>query len=108
VKNRAVLVPELGKRTRAFTRADLLARLEARAVPSGPVNNLADTFADPQVIARGLRVDLPCPDAAAGSVPSVRGPIVMDGAPLVASRPSPGLGAHQDEVSRDPGWGGDG
>jgi crotonobetainyl-CoA:carnitine CoA-transferase CaiB-like acyl-CoA transferase len=108
VKNRAVLVPELGKRTRAFTRADLLARLEARAVPSGPVNTLADTFADPQVIARGLRVDLPCRDAAAGSVPSVRGPIVMDGAPLVASRPSPGLGAHQDEVSRDPGWGGNG
>ena len=46
-------------------------------VPCGPVNNLDQVFADPQVQARGMRVDVPHPTAAAGTVPLVANPIKM-------------------------------
>ena len=75
-------------------------------VPAGPVNSVADVFADPQVIARGMRVDLPAPEAKGGAIPTLRSPIVIDGEPMVAERPSPRLGEHTEEVLADPAWGG--
>jgi crotonobetainyl-CoA:carnitine CoA-transferase CaiB-like acyl-CoA transferase len=71
-----------------------LQKLAALKVPAGPVNTIPDVFADPQVIHRGLRVDLPAPEAKGGAIPTLRSPIVMDGAAMVADRPSPRLGAH--------------
>ncbi|HVL72268.1 MAG TPA: CoA transferase, partial [Beijerinckiaceae bacterium] len=106
VRNRGVLVPELGRRTARYRRDDLLAKLGALKVPAGPVNTIADVFADPQVLARKIRVDLPAPEAKAGVVPTLRSPIVMDGEPMVSQRPSPRLGAHTQEVLNDPAWGG--
>lgn len=103
---RDVLVPILTELTQRMTRADLLAALEREGVPAGPINSVADVFADPQVIARRMRIDLDAPEAAAGSIPSVRSPIMIDGEAMAASRPSPRLGAHTDEVLRDPAWGG--
>jgi len=105
VENRGPLVAILAGALRRLRRDELLARLEAEGVPAGPINSVADVFADPQVIARGMRVDLPCPEAAGGSIPSVRSPIVIDGKPMVASRPSPRLGADTDDVLNDPAWG---
>ncbi|MDJ1159528.1 CaiB/BaiF CoA-transferase family protein [Chelatococcus sp. SYSU_G07232] len=104
VANRARLVPALSELTKAKTRAELLAALEAQGVPAGPINTLADVFADPQVIARGMRVDLPSAAAKGGAIPSVRTPIVLDGEAMVAMRPSPRLGEHTDEVLADPAW----
>jgi crotonobetainyl-CoA:carnitine CoA-transferase CaiB-like acyl-CoA transferase len=106
VRNRAVLVPELGRRTARFKRDDLLKTLGALHVPSGPVNSVADVFADPHVQSRRLRVDLPCERAKGGSVPTLRSPIMLDGEPMVAPRPSPQLGEHTREVLSDPAWGG--
>ena len=106
VRNRAVLVPELGRRTARFARDELLEKLGRLKVPAGPVNTIADVFADPQVVARGIRVDLAAPEAKPGAIPTLRSPIVMDGEPQVAERPSPRLGAHTDEVLSDPAWGG--
>jgi crotonobetainyl-CoA:carnitine CoA-transferase CaiB-like acyl-CoA transferase len=106
VRNRAVLVPELGRRTQKFRRDDLLETLGKLKVPAGPVNTIADVFADPQVVERGIRVDLPAPDAKSGAIPTLRSPIVIDGKPMVAERPSPKLGAHTQEVLADPAWGG--
>jgi crotonobetainyl-CoA:carnitine CoA-transferase CaiB-like acyl-CoA transferase len=106
VRNRVALLPELGRHTARFSRDELLATLAALKVPSGPVNTVADVFADPQVHARGIRVDLPAPGAKGGAIPTLRSPIVLDGEPMVAERPSPGLGEHTDEVLRDPAWGG--
>jgi crotonobetainyl-CoA:carnitine CoA-transferase CaiB-like acyl-CoA transferase len=106
VRNRAILVPELGRRTTRFRRDDLLQTLGKLKVPAGPVNSVADVFADPQVIERGIRVDLPAPEAKGGAIPTLRSPIVMDGEPMVAERPSPRLGAHTQEVLADPAWGG--
>jgi crotonobetainyl-CoA:carnitine CoA-transferase CaiB-like acyl-CoA transferase len=106
VRNRAVLVPMLTALTATFTRASLLAVLEARSVPAGPINTIADVFADEQVQARGLKVDLPAPAAAGGTIPGLRTPIVMNGMPAVSTRPSPQLGEHTKDVLADKNWGG--
>jgi crotonobetainyl-CoA:carnitine CoA-transferase CaiB-like acyl-CoA transferase len=92
VTNRAALTDLLTARTRGFTKADLLAACEAEGVPAGPINDLAEVFADPQVIARGLRID-------PGGVPGVRTPILFSDADLAVDRPSPRLG--QDNLSPD-------
>lgn len=82
--------------TAALSKADLLAACEREGVPAGPINSIAETFADPQVKARGLRVDLP--DADGNIIPGVRTPIVFSGTPLVYERPSPRLGEHTEAV----------
>jgi crotonobetainyl-CoA:carnitine CoA-transferase CaiB-like acyl-CoA transferase len=104
VGNRTELVPLLTALTLRTTRDSLLAALEKQGVPAGPINTVADVFDDPQVIARGMKIDLASPAAQGGSIPSVRSPIVMDGQPMAASRPSPRLGEHTDEVLSDPSW----
>jgi crotonobetainyl-CoA:carnitine CoA-transferase CaiB-like acyl-CoA transferase len=104
VKNRAVLVPLLTKLLMQRQRDELLAALAPEGVPAGPINSVADVFSDPQVVARGMRLDLPSPAAKGGAIPTVRTPILLDGEPLVASRPSPRLGEHTDDVLSDPAW----
>ena len=104
VGNRAELVPILTELTLKTTRDALLSALEKQGVPAGPINTVADVFDDPQVIARGMRIDLPSPAAQGGAIPSVRSPIVMNGEPMAAERPSPRLGEHTDEVLSDPSW----
>ena len=59
VTHRDRLIPRMLPLTQKFTRDDLLKKLEAAGVPGGPINDLADVFADPQVNHRGMRVDLP-------------------------------------------------
>jgi crotonobetainyl-CoA:carnitine CoA-transferase CaiB-like acyl-CoA transferase len=82
--------------TLKWTKRDLLTACEANAVPAGPINSIEEMFADPQVQARGLRVDL---EAADGTViPGVRTPIILSETPLHYERPSPRLGEHQAEV----------
>ncbi len=105
VKNRAVLTPHLASLTARWKRDELLARLDAEHVPAGPINTVADVFANPQVIARKMWVDLKHDLAKAGTVPSLRGPIVMNGVPLVADTPSPLLGADTQNILNDPAWG---
>ena len=105
VMNRAVLVPLLTDLLLETKRDALLAALAPEGVPAGPINTVADVFADPQVVARKMRVDLPAPAAKGGAIPSVRSPILLDGEPLVAERPSPLLGEHTDDVLTDPAWG---
>lgn len=104
VTNRAALVPVLSAYTARFGKAELLAKLETLGVPAGPINGIDEVFADPQVKARGMRVDLPLPEAEGGSVPSVRTPILIDGVPQVSRRPSPALGQHNADILADPNW----
>ena len=104
VSHRADLVPLLTAKTIKMTRDGLLSALEAQGVPAGPINNVADVFADPQVVARGMRIDLPSAAAKNGAIPSVRSPIVMDGLPMTSDRPSPRLGEHTHEILNDPSW----
>jgi crotonobetainyl-CoA:carnitine CoA-transferase CaiB-like acyl-CoA transferase len=96
VANRAVLVPLLRQATVMRNSADWIAALEAAGVPCGPVNRIDEVFADPQVKARGLHIDLPHP--LAGSVPLVANPIRLSGSPVAYLRPPPLLGEHTAEV----------
>ena len=92
IQNREALTAALQAVTRGWSRDDLLAALEARGIPAGPINDMADVFADPQVIARGLRIT-------PGGVPGVRLPVVFSGAELATDRPSPALGQDDDPIS---------
>jgi crotonobetainyl-CoA:carnitine CoA-transferase CaiB-like acyl-CoA transferase len=105
VAGRDVLVPILAERTAAFPRAGLLAALEAAGVPAGPINTVADVFADPQVVARGMRLDLDAGERA--PIPSVRTPIRMSGTPLAYERASPRLGADTAAILAELGHGED-
>jgi crotonobetainyl-CoA:carnitine CoA-transferase CaiB-like acyl-CoA transferase len=96
VANRAVLVPLLRQATVMRTSADWIAALEAAGVPCGPINRIDEVFADPQVVARGLRIALPHP--LAGQVPLVANPIRLSGSPVAYQRPPPLLGEHTEEV----------
>jgi crotonobetainyl-CoA:carnitine CoA-transferase CaiB-like acyl-CoA transferase len=106
VANRVALTAKLHVLCQRYAKADLLAALEAVGVPAGPINAVDEVFADPQIVARGVKVDLASSTAKAGSIPTVASPIVMDGVRQVSPRPSPGLGEHADEILNDPAWGG--
>ncbi|MEQ8291031.1 MAG: CaiB/BaiF CoA-transferase family protein [Roseovarius sp.] len=85
VANREALIAALTARTLTFSKADLLAACEAEGIPAGPINDLSEVFEDPQVKARGMRVEL-------DGVPGVRGPFRFSDAELALERPSPKLG----------------
>ncbi|MBU3260043.1 CoA transferase [Roseovarius sp. PS-C2] len=85
VSNREKLDEVLTARTKTFSKADLLAACEEQGVPAGPINDLAEVFDDPQVRARGMRVD---PEG----VPGVRSPFRFSESGLSLDRPSPRLG----------------
>jgi crotonobetainyl-CoA:carnitine CoA-transferase CaiB-like acyl-CoA transferase len=103
VTHRNRLIPHLSELTKRFPRDELLAKLEAVQVPSGPINNLEQVFADPQVAFRGMRLDLPSEAAKGGAIPGVRTPVVLGGEPMAAARPSPRLGEHTAEILREIG-----
>jgi crotonobetainyl-CoA:carnitine CoA-transferase CaiB-like acyl-CoA transferase len=99
VRHRATLVPMIERLVVTRTQRDWLAALEAAGVPAGPINKLDAVFADPQVIARGMRMDLP--HALAGRVPQVGSPLKLSGAPLPVPLPPPLLAEHTEAVLRD-------
>jgi crotonobetainyl-CoA:carnitine CoA-transferase CaiB-like acyl-CoA transferase len=105
LQNREELVARLSALTKRWSRADLLAKLESVQVPAGPINPLDQVFTDPQVVHRGMRIDPPSAAAKAGTIPGVRTPIIIDGKPMAAERPSPRLGEHSAEILREIGEG---
>ncbi|AGI74066.1 putative family III CoA-transferase [Octadecabacter arcticus 238] len=91
LKNRSVLVPLLADKMLYWTKADILTTCETKGVPAGPINTFEDVFADPQVIARGLKLDIH------GAL-SVRPPMRFSDADLALDRPAPSLGQDQDII----------
>ena len=96
VANRVTLREKIVAALAAFERQPLLAALEAAHVPASPINDIGQMFADPQVAARGMRMDLD--DGHGNRLPSVRAPMVMSATPLAYDRPSPRLGEHTAEI----------
>jgi crotonobetainyl-CoA:carnitine CoA-transferase CaiB-like acyl-CoA transferase len=101
VRHRGVLVPLLADRMRQRRRADWLAALDAATVPCGPINDLDDVFADPQVVSRGMAQQTPHPHNAALKL--VRSPMRLSATPVRQRRPPPLLGQHTDEVLAEAG-----
>jgi crotonobetainyl-CoA:carnitine CoA-transferase CaiB-like acyl-CoA transferase len=96
VRNRATLVPLLEPLLRQRTRADWLAALEQAKVPCGPINDLGDVFADPQVLERGMRVPVQHP--LTDTLQLVASPMKLSKTPVALRQPPPLLGQHTDHV----------
>lgn len=94
VANRDALVPLLEAATRQWSKADLLGALEATGVPAGPINDLAEVFADPQVIDRGLQIS---PEG----VPGIRSPWRFSDSDLALDSTAPTLGQHNADFKAD-------
>ena len=96
VANRAALIPLIRQATVFKTTAQWVSQLEAAGVPCGPINDLSQVFADPQVLARGLAIELP--HVLAGLVPQVASPIRLSETPVEYRNAPPLLGEHTQEV----------
>ncbi|KXU38601.1 CoA-transferase [Ventosimonas gracilis] len=96
VKNRSELIPLLRQRTVFKTTANWITLLEAASVPCGPINNLQQVFANEQVKARGLHLDLPHPTF--GSVPQVASPLRLSKSPVSYHSAAPQLGEHTEHL----------
>ncbi|WP_415392692.1 CaiB/BaiF CoA transferase family protein [Paracoccus sp. SJTW-4] len=84
VENREALCALIAGATSSRTRAEAIAALESEGVPAGPINSVADALAEPQVIARGLRI-------APEGIPGLRTPIRFSRSELVLDRAAPML-----------------
>ena len=96
VAYRAELIPLLRQATVFKTTAEWVALLEAAGVPCGPINDLAQVFADPQVQARGLRVDMA--NGMGSSTPQVASPLRLSATPVHYRLAPPLLGEHTDAL----------
>ncbi|MEM6666412.1 MAG: CoA transferase, partial [Pseudomonadota bacterium] len=99
VQRRDVLIPVLEAAIAVHRRDELLAVLAEAGVPAGPINTVADVFADPQIVARDMVLDLERGDGS--SVPTVRSPIRFSESELALGRASPGLGEHSAEIKAE-------
>ncbi|NVO22150.1 CaiB/BaiF CoA transferase family protein [Donghicola mangrovi] len=87
VANRSALDGALSGLVAKWPKTDLLAACETHGVPAGPINTMAEVFADPQVIARGMKIT---PEG----VPGVRTPVTFSDADLSLDKPAPKLPAN--------------
>ena len=98
VENRAEMTRVIQEFFGRRTKAEWLERLEAAGVPNGPINDLAQVFEEPQVKARGVKIELE--HAAAGTLPLVASPMHFSGTPLEYRLAPPLLGQHTEEILR--------
>jgi crotonobetainyl-CoA:carnitine CoA-transferase CaiB-like acyl-CoA transferase len=98
VENRVELTRLLKEIFARRSTREWLQVLEAAGVPNGPINDVAQVFEEPQVRARGVRVELDHP--VAGKLPTVASPMRFSATPLEHHAPPPLLGEHTDEVLR--------
>lgn len=96
VAHRAELIPLLRQATVFKTTAQWIELLETAGVPCGPINDLQQVFADPQVQARGLRLDLP--NALGSSTPQVASPLRLSATPVAYRSAPPLLGQHTESL----------
>jgi crotonobetainyl-CoA:carnitine CoA-transferase CaiB-like acyl-CoA transferase len=103
LQHRDELIAKLSALTSRLPREELLAKLDAAGLPAGPINDLQQVFANPQVMARGMRIERPNAAAKAGKVPGVRTPITIDGWGAAAGHGAPDLGQHTAEILKEIG-----
>jgi len=96
VTYRSELIPLMRQVTRKRTTSDWIALLENEGVPCGPINTIADVFADPHVQARGMRIEMSHP--VAGEIPLVGSPIRLSDTPVQYRTAPPQLGQDTRQV----------
>ena len=99
VENRAEITRLIQDIFRGKTTAEWLGLLEAAGVPNGPINDVAQVFEEPQVRARGVKIEVE--HAAAGKLPLVASPMRFSGTALEYRLPPPLLGEHTDQILRE-------
>jgi crotonobetainyl-CoA:carnitine CoA-transferase CaiB-like acyl-CoA transferase len=99
VENREALIPLLQRPLLDDTRAHWLAAMEAAGVPAGPINAISEVFANEQLLAREMVVNVP--HAANPALQLVGNPIKLSRTPVSYERPPPLLGEHTDEILQD-------
>ncbi len=99
VRNREQTIPVVAAIVEARPKAFWVERLVAVGVPCAPINDMAQVFDDPQVRARGLRIDLP--DQVAGTLGMVASPLRFSDSAVEYKLPPPRLGEHTEAVLRD-------
>jgi crotonobetainyl-CoA:carnitine CoA-transferase CaiB-like acyl-CoA transferase len=99
VENRAEMTRLLAQVFAQRTTREWVDALEAAGVPNGPINDVAQVFQEPQVKARGVKIELEHP--VAGKLPLVASPMRFSGTPLEHSLAPPTLGQHTDEILRE-------
>jgi len=98
VRHRQELVAIIEQLTREKPSSHWLQGLEARGVPCGPVNNLEEVFADPQIQHREMQISMPHPLAGTGSVDLIGSPVRLSKTPVEYRNGPPTLGQHTEEV----------
>ncbi|MGE0557700.1 MAG: CaiB/BaiF CoA transferase family protein [Burkholderiales bacterium] len=98
VKNRVEITRLLNEVFEKRTTKAWVKLLDDAGVANGPINTIKEVFEEPQVIARGMKIELP--HAAAGKVPLVASPMKFSGTPLKHDIPPPVVGQHTDEILR--------
>jgi crotonobetainyl-CoA:carnitine CoA-transferase CaiB-like acyl-CoA transferase len=98
VENRAEITRLLQDIFKKRKSSEWVELLEAAGVPNGPINDIAQVFAEPQVKARGVQIELE--HAVAGMLPMVASPMRFSGTPVEYRSAPPVLGQHTDEVLR--------
>lgn len=99
-ENRTDLTARLAERIGGWRGKDLLDALVEAKVPCSLVNDYDDVFADPQVVHRGIRIEMEHPLAATGTVPGIAFPVRMSATPVESYAHPPLLGEHSDNVLR--------
>ncbi len=96
IRNRTELIPLLEPLVKTRNRDAWVDALEAAGVPCGPINNIDQVFENPQVKARGIKVEIP--HKLAGKVPQVASPMRFSETPIEYHAAPPTLGQHNEYV----------
>lgn len=98
LENRDTLIDLLRPIIARRGKAELLAAMQGRGVPGGPINTLSEVFASDQVVARGMKVSVPHSQAAGGCVELIGNPVKFSQTPVSYRMGPPTCGEHTQEV----------